>query len=100
MTHRAWSFLVRQRTMAANAFVRISPSSGLSPTPASPTWRSCPRKHSPTLTAFQLMRAALAILVRQIVALNEEVGALDRELFAWHAQNEASHRLAGSPASA
>jgi len=37
------------------------------------------------------------ILVRQIIALNDEVAALDRQLIAWHTESEASRRLAGIP---
>ena len=42
-------------------------------------------------------RRALAILVRRLVELTEEIGALDRERATWHAQNEASQRLAAIP---
>jgi transposase len=36
-------------------------------------------------------------LVRRLAELTEEIGTLDRELGAWHAQNEASQRLAAIP---
>lgn len=36
-------------------------------------------------------------LTRQIMELNQEVAALDRQLTAWHADNEASRRLTAIP---
>ena len=42
-------------------------------------------------------RAALEILIRQIMALSEEVAALDQQLVVWHAESEASRRLAAIP---
>jgi hypothetical protein len=42
-------------------------------------------------------RRALEILVRRLVELTGEIDALDRELGAWHASNEASQRLAAVP---
>ncbi|AEG49775.1 transposase IS116/IS110/IS902 family protein [Sphingobium chlorophenolicum L-1] len=42
-------------------------------------------------------RTALEILVRQIMAFNGEIAALDQQLAAWHADNEASRRLAAIP---
>ena len=35
-------------------------------------------------------RAALESLIRRLAELTEEIGALDRELRAWHAENPAS----------
>lgn len=40
---------------------------------------------------------ALAILARRLAELTDEIGTLDRELSAWHAENEASQRLAAIP---
>lgn len=40
---------------------------------------------------------ALEILIRRISELTAETGALDQELKAWHAENEASRRLAAIP---
>ena len=56
MAHRTRSLLVRQRTMAANALRAHLAEFGLVANPASPTWRSCPRRPSPNLTGFRPMR--------------------------------------------
>jgi transposase len=42
-------------------------------------------------------RGALAILLRRPAELTEEIGAIDRELGAWHAGNAASQRRAALP---
>lgn len=42
-------------------------------------------------------RTTLEAMVRQIMTLSEEITALDRKLLAWHANNEASRRLAAIP---
>ena len=42
-------------------------------------------------------RTSLGILVRQIMAPSDEITALDRQLMAWHAESEASRRLAAIP---
>lgn len=42
-------------------------------------------------------RRALEILIRRLMELTEEIGALDQELRTWHAGNEASRRLTAIP---
>lgn len=42
-------------------------------------------------------RTTLEAMVRQIMTLSEEITALDRKLLAWHADSEASRRLAAIP---
>ena len=42
-------------------------------------------------------RIALGILIRQIMTISGEIGVLDRQLVAWHAESEASRRLAAIP---
>jgi transposase len=42
-------------------------------------------------------RTALETLIRQIMALTGEVGTLDKQIAAWHAESEASRRLATIP---
>ena len=39
-------------------------------------------------------RAALLIMLRQIVVLGQEISELDLQIAAWHAESEASRRLA------
>jgi transposase len=45
----------------------------------------------------ELARAALAVLVRRLIELDEELQTLDRTLLAWHKENEASRWLAAVP---
>lgn len=42
-------------------------------------------------------RAALEILICQIVGVRGEISLLDQQLMAWHAESEASRRLAAIP---
>ncbi len=42
-------------------------------------------------------RRALEVLIRRLVELTEEISELDQELTAWHAESEASRRLAAIP---
>jgi len=98
MAHRARSLLVRQRTMAANALRAHLAELGLV---ASPGLANLARLAEPALgdkaTLPPYARAALSIMVRQIMALTEEIGALDRQLMEWHMASEASRRLAAVP---
>ena len=48
-----------------------------------------------TLQAYA--RRALEILVSQIMSISGEIAVLDQQLAAWHANNEASRRLAAIP---
>lgn len=98
MAHRARSLLVRQRTMAANALRAHLAEFGLIANPG--------LAHLATLAEQALsdrdalppyVRTALETLIRQIVALTGEVATLDQQIAAWHAQNEASRRLATIP---
>ena len=98
MAHRTRSLLVRQRTMAANALRAHLAEFGLVANPGIANLAKLSEKalaEPDGLPAYA--RRALAILVRRLVELTEEIGALDRELGAWHAQNEASQRLAAIP---
>jgi len=98
MAHRARSLLVRQRTMAANALRAHLAEFGLVANPG--------LAHLATLAEQALSdrdglppyaRTALETLVRQIMALTGEVATLDRQIASWHADNEASRRLAAIP---
>ena len=98
MAHRTRALLVRQRTMAANALRAHLAEFGLVANPGithllalvDSTFADGPR-----LPAHA--RRALEILIRRLIELSKEINALDRELRAWHAQNEASARLAAIP---
>ena len=98
MVDRARSLLVRQRTMAANALRAYLAEFGLVANPG--------LAHLVTLAEQALSdgdalphnaRTALQTLVRQIVALTGEIATLDQQIASWHAESEASRRLAGIP---
>lgn len=98
MAHRTRSLLVRQRTMAANALRAHLAELGLV---ANPGVANLARLAEQALADEAALppyaRAALSIMVRQIMALTEEIGALDRQLMEWHAASESSRRLAAIP---
>ena len=54
-------------------------------------------KSNPTRAFPQLAQTALAILVRRLLELEEELQAFDRVLHEWHRSNEAGRRLAAIP---
>ncbi|MEQ6335715.1 MULTISPECIES: IS110 family transposase [unclassified Sphingobium] len=98
MAHRARSLLVRQRTMAANALRAHLAEFGLVANPG--------LAHLATLAEQALSdrdglppyaRTALETLVRQITALTGEIALLDQQIAKWHAESEASRRLAAIP---
>lgn len=98
MAHRTRSLLVRQRTMAANALRAHLAEFGLAANPGIANLAKLSEKalaEPDGLPAYA--RRALGILVRRLAELTEEIGALDRELLAWQAGNEASQRLAAIP---
>lgn len=98
MTHRARSLLVRQRTMLANALRAHLAEFGLVTNPGIAHLAKLAEQALSDEGALPpYARAALEILVRQIMALNGEVAVLDRQLIVWHAESEASRRLAAIP---
>lgn len=98
MTHRARSLLVRQRTMLANALRAHLAEFGLV---ANPGIANLAKLAEQALSDANVLpahaRTSLGILVRQIMALSGEIGALDQQLMAWHAESEASRLLAAIP---
>jgi len=100
MAHRARSLLVRQRTMAANdACGRIWQSYGLVAKSRACISRD-PRSEQALSDRDGLppyARTALETLVRQITALTGEIALLDQQIAKWHAESEASRRLAAIP---
>jgi transposase len=97
MAHRTRSLLVRQRTMAANALRAHLAEFGLVANPGIANLAKLSEKALTEDGPPAYARQALAILVRRLAELTEEIGTLDRELSAWHAQNQASQRLAAIP---
>jgi transposase len=98
MAHRTRSLLVRQRTMAANALRAHLAEFGLVANPGIANLVKLANRafaEEEQLPAYA--RRALEILIRRLMELTEEIGALDQELRAWHVENEASRRLAAIP---
>lgn len=98
MTHRARSLLVRQRTMAANALRAHLAEFGLVANPGiAHLAKLADEALADTSPLPPYARTALKIMVRQMMALTTEIGALDRQLMVWHAESEASRLLAAIP---
>lgn len=98
MAHRTRSLLVRQRTMAANALRAHLAEFGMVANPGIANLaRLATRAFAEPNGLPAYARRALEILIRRLEELTEEIGALDRELQAWHAGNEASQRLSAIP---
>lgn len=99
MLHRARALLVDQRTAVINALRSHLAEFGV----------VAPQgvRHVVALVAVvadasdarvpEIARSALAALVRQMQRLEYEIDALDRQLLAWHRQNDTSRRLATIP---
>ena len=98
MTHRARSLLVRQRTMLANALRAHLAEFGLVANPGIAHLAKLAEQALSDAGALPPCAcAALEVLVRQIMAVTTEIGVLDQQLMAWHAESEASRRLAAIP---
>jgi transposase len=98
MAHRARSLLVRQRTMLANALRAHLAELGFVTNPGIANLAKLALQAlSGDDSLPSLARTTLEAMVRHIMTLSEEITALDRKLLAWHADSEASQRLAGIP---
>lgn len=97
MTHRARSLLVRQRTSAANALRAHLAELGLVANPGVANLAKLAEQALAEETLPSFARAALVVMHRQIVVLGQEISELDRQIAAWHAESEASRRLAAIP---
>ncbi|MDC1198808.1 IS110 family transposase [bacterium] len=97
MAHRTRSLLVRQRTMAANALRAHLAEFGLVANPGVVNLVKLADRAFAEEALPAYARTALEILIRRLMELTEEIGALDRELQAWHAESEVSRRLAAIP---
>ena len=97
MAHRTRALLVRQRTMAANALRAHLAELGLVANPGIGNLVRLADRAFPEGELPAFARTALESLIRRLAELTEEIGALDHELRAWHAENDASRRLAAIP---
>lgn len=97
VAHRTRSLLVRQRTMAANALRAHLAEFGMVANPGIVNLVKLADRAFAEADLPAYAHRALEILIRRLMELTEEIGALDRELCAWHAKTEASRRLAEVP---
>jgi transposase len=98
MTHRARSLFVRQRTMLANALRAHLAELGFVANPGIANLAKLAEQVLADKNALpSYARAALEILIRQIMGVSGEISLLDQQLIAWHAESEASRRLAAIP---
>ena len=97
MTHRARSLLVRQRTMLANALRAHLAELGSVANPGIANLAKLAEQALADNALPSYARTALEILIRQIMTISGEIAVLDQQLFAWHAESEASRRLAAIP---
>lgn len=97
MAHRTRALIVRQRTMAANALRAHLAEFGLVANPGIANLVKLADKAFEDAALPAYAHRALKILIRRMVELTDEISALDEELKAWHANNEASSRLAAIP---
>jgi len=99
MLHRTRELLVRQRTMLVNAIRGHMAEFGIVAAAGLPRIKELlaviadPDDHRLTPGA----RACLESLARQLLSLNEEIGAADKRLHAWHRSSDLSQRLATIP---
>lgn len=98
MTHRARSLLVRQRTMLANALRAHLAELGFVANPGIANLAKLAEQVLADKDALpSYARAALQIMIRQIMGVSGEIAMLDQQLIAWHAESETSRRLAAIP---
>lgn len=96
--HRTRSLVVRQRTMAANALRAHLAEFGFVANPGIANLvKLADRAFADKDALPPYARTALEILIRRLMELTEEIAVLDKQLRAWHVQNEASQRLAAIP---
>lgn len=99
MLHRSRDLLMRQRTMILNAIRGHLAEFGLiaaqGPHKLMALLASLHEADLPGLPA--IARPALAALGGQLHSLTHQIAALERELLAWHRQDEASQRLQTVP---
>jgi transposase len=99
MLHRTRDLLVRQRTMLANALRGHLAEFGV--VAASGIWRLeqlvAMAHTTPASQLPELARQCIDLIVAQLEALAERIGAVDQSIRAWHRRNEASQRLETIP---
>ena len=97
--HRARSLLVRQRTQLANAIRGLLGEFGIV-VPKGIRRLSELRQRAAGTAADRLpdeARSAVTLLFRQLEDTQEQIGAVEAGILAWHARSEVSQRLATAP---
>lgn len=98
MAHRARSLLVRQRTMLANALRAHLAELGFVANPGIANLVKLAEQALADRNALPAYaQTALEVLVRKVMTISGEISTLDQQLAAWHAESEASRRLAAIP---
>lgn len=97
MAHRTRALIAHQRTMAANALRTHLAEFGLVANPGIANLVKLANKAFADETLPPFAHRALEILIRRMAELTDEIRALDEELKARHAGNEASRRLVAIP---
>ncbi len=99
MLHRGRDLLMRQRTMLLNALRAHLAEFGIitAQGPAKVLDLVARLRAGEALGVPDLVRSALLCLAAQLNGLALGIGALERELMAWHRSNAASQRLATIP---
>ena len=96
--HRSRELLVRQRTMLINAIRGHCAEFGIiAAQGARRMMNSRALRHAKAIDASRSARSALLGLADQLDALAAEIHGLERQLLAWHRQDEASQRLETIP---
>ena len=97
MAHRTRSLIVRQRMMVANALRAHLAEFGFVANPGIANLVKLADRAFADEVLPAYAHGVLDILIRRMAELTEEIAALDKELRAWRAENEASQRLAAIP---
>lgn len=97
MAHRTRALIVRQRTMAANALRAHLAEFGLVANPGIANLVKLADQAFADQALPAYAHRSLEILIRRMTELTDEIALLDQELRLWHAENEASKRLAAIP---
>jgi len=98
--HRSRDLLMRQRTMILNAIRAHMAEFGMITAQGPRKVVDLVRRLSDPDDGLDLpafARSALVSLAAQLAALAEEIGKIERQLLAWHRQNQASQRLETIP---
>ena len=96
--HRTRSLLVRQRTMLANALrAHLAELGHVANLGIANLAKLIKQVLAEEDALPPYARTALEMLMRQVMTVSAEITVLDQQLLAWHAQSEASRRLAAIP---